>query len=368
MINEIQENPGEQNSNQVGSKTSSVKDYIEVVPSVPLYRMQGHAILKITKLIFDPEEIHPKKMVLESSVGSCILIDNDYNDLDEFSTFPNRPDTIAWYPAEEFLYHCDIDIDHAVEEFRDWGITQVDLGHGLDITVDVRTFLEAIKDPDGGYHIVCHYDAWRKSLRDKGFFSMLSSQDFGAKKTSDLYNLRMASETQYRILKSQEGFDTTRVHTDAAMMSKYAICFAASILRHSIMKACLDNGLDTNDMIQKMDRISLLLLDNQNYRFIRDMSLNARKLFGAFSMNMDTFDEIARDYTSRKTQPINSQVHKLPEARTPEKRKRGRKPGSKNKATAVESVPHQEQDRPKRGRPKGSKNKPKQETIATADS
>lgn len=146
MINEIKENPGEQNSSQVGSKTTSVKDYIEVVPSVPLYRMQGYAILKITKLIFDPEEIHPNKMVLESSVGSCILIDNDYNDLDEFSTFPNRPDTIAWYPAEEFLYHCDKDIDHAVEEFRDWGITQVDLGHGLDITVDVRTFLEAIKE------------------------------------------------------------------------------------------------------------------------------------------------------------------------------------------------------------------------------
>ena len=92
------------------------------------------------------------------------------------------------------------------------------------------------KNPHDAF--VCHYDAWRKSLRDKGFFSMLSSQDFGAKKTSDLYNLRMASETQYRILKSQEGFDTTRVHTDAAMMSKYAICFAASILRHSIMKAC----------------------------------------------------------------------------------------------------------------------------------
>lgn len=225
-------------------------------------------------------------------------------------------------------------------------------------------FLEAIKNPDGGYHVVCHYNAWRKSLRDKGFFSMLSSQDFGAKKTSDLYNLRMASETQYRILKSQEGFDTTRVHTDAAMMSKYAICFAASILRHSIMKACLDNGLDTNDMIQKMDRISLLLLDNQNYRFIRDMSLNARKLFGAFSMNMDTFDEIARDYTSRKTQPINSQVHKLPEARTPEKRKRGRKPGSKNKATLAREAAIAdakargecvEAPAKKKGRPFGSK-------------
>ena len=147
-------------------------------------------------------------------------------------------------------------------------------------------------------------------------------------------------------------------------LSKYAICFAASILRHALMNACLLSGLDTNDMIQKMDRISLLLLDNQSYRFIRDMSVNARKLFCAFNMNMDSFDEIARDYTRRKTQPINSQVHKLPEARTPETRKRGRKPGSKNKATLAREAAkaeakargeYVEEPLRKKGRPFGSK-------------
>ena len=237
-------------------------------------------------------------------------------------------------------------------------------GKKPDIPKKFKPFLESVKDSDGKYRIICHYDAWRKSLRDKGFFSILSSRDFGAKKVSELYDLRMASETQYRILKSQEGFDTTRVHTDAAMMSKYAICFASSILRHSIMKACLQNGLDTNDTIQKMDRITLLLLDSQNYRFIRDMSLNARKLFAAFSMNMDSFDEIARDYTRRKTQPINSQVHKLPVAGVPEKRKRGRQPGSKNKATLAREAAiaeakargeYVEEPHRKRGRPSGSK-------------
>lgn len=227
-----------------------------------------------------------------------------------------------------------------------------------------KAFLEATPGPDGRYTITCNYAAWRKALRNKGFYSMLSSRNFGPGQTAQLYDLRIASETQYRTLKSQEGFDTTRVHTDAAMMSKYAICFASSILRHTIMTVCQQNGLDTNDMIQKMDRITLLMLDNQDYRFIRDMSIKARTLFKAFSMNLDSFDVIARDFTKRKKQPINSQVHKLPETGKPKERKRGRQPGSKNKATLAKEAAiaeakakgeYIEEPRRKRGRPFGSK-------------
>lgn len=227
-----------------------------------------------------------------------------------------------------------------------------------------KPFLKAVKNPDGSFSVVCDYEAWRKKLKDKGFFSMLSSRDFGAGKTYNLYALRMVSEVQYRILKSQEGFDTARVHTDEALMSKFAICFAATVLRHAIMTACQNRCLDTNEMIQKMDRITLLLLENRNYRFIRDMSVKARELFEEFSMNMDSFDVIARDYTKRKTEPINSQVHKLPETGKIQKRKRGRQPGSKNKATLAREAAiaeakargdYVEDPKRKKGRPFGSK-------------
>ena len=227
-----------------------------------------------------------------------------------------------------------------------------------------KDVLEVVPKANGGYEVVCHYDAWKKHLHDKGFYSILSSRDFGAERTARIYDLRIASEVQYRTLKSQEGFDTTRVHTDAAMMSKYAVCFVASILRHTIMTACQRNDLDTNDMIRKMDRIVLLLLDNQNYRFIRDMSFNAKALFREFSMNMDSFDEIARDYNTRKTQPIHSQVRKFPEAEGAMPRKRGRRLGSKNKSTIAREAAiaeakakgeYVEEVKRKKGRPFGSK-------------
>ena len=303
-------------------------------------------------IFFNPEYLIDRKELYGTSLKAQI-----------WKTYPDTGIINLYFSASRGCFRGS-DFNLAVSDAKEKAERICAEGKKPVIPKKFKPFLESVKDSDGKYSIICHYDAWRKSLRDKGFFSILSSRDFGAKKASELYDLRMASETQYRILKSQEGFDTTRVHTDAAMMSKYAICFASSILRHSIMKACLQNGLDTNDMIQKMDRITLLLLDSQNYRFIRDMSLNARKLFAAFSMSMDSFDEIARDYTRRKTQPINSQVHKLPVAGVPEKRKRGRQPGSKNKATLAREAAiaeakargeYVEEPRRRRGRPFGSK-------------
>ena len=133
------------------------------------------------------------------------------------------------------------------------------------------------------------------SAAQRRIFSILSSEDFGAQRVFDIYQLRIASETQFRSLKSQEGFDTTRVHTDPGMLSKYAICFAASILRHTIMKACLKNGLDTNEQIQKMDRINLLIGDNGTVKFIRHINEKTQRLFNEFGLTLISFDEIARD-------------------------------------------------------------------------
>ena len=169
---------------------------------------------------------------------------------------------------------------------------------------------------------------------------MLSSKDFGPKFVYDTYQLRMPCETQYRILKSQEGFDTTRVHTDSAMLSKYAICFAASILRYWIMKACQKNMLDTNVVIQRMDRIRFLINEAGRATVIRNLSSDAKKLFGEFAMNLESFEEIARDFNDRRQTNIKSEIRSKPVPKEEDavKPKRGRPPGSKNKKTLVKEA------------------------------
>jgi hypothetical protein len=143
---EIQENPGEQKSSQVGRKTSSVKDYIEVVPSLPTYHMSDvGTISKVLKYLFNPDNAQPEKMLTESNMGFCLLENCECDCFEEFSTIFGHPDTIAMFPAGKFLDYCDMDVDQGVEELKKWGITQVDLGQGLNISVDTKTFFDALK-------------------------------------------------------------------------------------------------------------------------------------------------------------------------------------------------------------------------------
>ncbi len=223
-----------------------------------------------------------------------------------------------------------------------------------------------VREEDEKYWVECNYEAWDKSLHSKGFFTMLSSDDFGPAFVYDTYRLRDASETQYSILKSQEGYDTTRVHTDAGMLSKYAICFVSSILRYWIMKSCKRHKLNTNEMIQKMDRIRLLVNDGGKVIFIRDMSQDSQDLFSEFGMDKESFEAIARDYNNRAQTKIKSEIREMPDFkdhRPQEKPKRGRPPGRKNNKTLAREAAHakegKEDDKQKtakkRGRPVGAK-------------
>ena len=231
------------------------------------------------------------------------------------------------------------------------------------IDKDLKKYFDINQDSDGGFSVSYRYDEWKKGLHNQGFFSMLSSKDYSPEKVFKIYQLRMASETQYRILKSQEGFDTTRVHTDKGMMSKYAICFAASILRHTIMSVCIKHDLETNAIIQKCDRIHFMQLEGGEYIFVRKMFKDYRTVISDFSMNIDSFEEIVKSYNRRQSSKIYSQVHEIPRI-IPEVRRRGRPPGRKNNKTlereAVEAEArvkgiYIEPEKKKRGRPVGIK-------------
>ena len=148
---EKNENPGEQKSSQVESKTSRKKsnvNYIEVVPSLPTYYMDEGDIGRVLKLLFVPEEPTPVKVVLEYPFGRVELLDYDkLVKLFIFSTLFGHPDTVLHFCIEELLLLYDLETDFAARELAGWGITKVELRLG-DIStkiVDTKTFLEAFK-------------------------------------------------------------------------------------------------------------------------------------------------------------------------------------------------------------------------------
>jgi hypothetical protein len=132
------------------------------------------------------------------------------------------------------------------------------------------------------------------------------------------------------------------------------------------MKACQKNKLDTNVMIQRMDRIRFMINEAGKAVVIRNLSTEAKQLFGEFAMNLESFEEIARDFNDRRQTNIKSEIRSKPIPRQKDvvKPKRGRPPGRKNDKTlekeakiakAKENGTYMEPPARKRGRPPGSK-------------
>lgn len=246
---------------------------------------------------------------------------------------------------------------------------------------ELQSYL-SVKKRGRSREVVYDYEAWQSALDGKGFCSIASSLDLGPEKADRLYHLRDVSEKQYMIMKSQLGYDTTRVHTTEGIKSKFAVCFIASIIRSEICRSCRKLGYDSNRMIREIDRVVLVLMTDGLYVSVNNLSARQKDLLAEYGVLPEHFKAFADDVNRRRISPINSQVHQLPDQGASAKKRRGRPPkkkleeellpvpkrgpgrpkGSKNKKTldreakqqATEQLPTR-----KPGRPKGSKNKPR---------
>ena len=142
-------------------------------------------------------------------------------------------------------------------------------------------------------------------------------------------------------------------------------------------------SLDINQMIREIDRVVLVLMTDGLYDSVNNLSIRQNDLLAAFGIQSPFFKSFADDVNHRRINPINSQVHRLPDSDQTAKKKQGRPPkkkltveislpvpkrkpgrpkGSKNRKTLEREVLQQQEHQPvkrKPGRPKGSKNKPK---------
>ncbi len=171
------ENPGEQKSSQVGSKTSRKKsnvNYIEAVPSLPTYCPDVAGVVRVLKILFVPEERTPVKMVVQHTFGLPMLIDYEHRDI--FSTLPDHPDTVRSFCIEKLLLMCDLDTDYAARELAGWGITKVELrlGDGSTKIVDTKTFYEAFKQQleNNSDELVIQYENEEIRIPNELFFRL----------------------------------------------------------------------------------------------------------------------------------------------------------------------------------------------------
>ena len=169
--------------------------------------------------------------------------------------------------------------------------------------VTVKQHLSSyISIPEGDEQNQCSvydYEKWKKDANEKGFFSICSSSDFGAETVLSIYHLRDSSETTYSLLKSQEGFHTTRVHSTSSVLNKFAVCFITSIIRTEIELACHSLQLDTNVMLHKLEHIHIFLAPGNEYMFSKSIRDDQKKLLNKFGITEKHLESITSEVNFR---------------------------------------------------------------------
>ena len=158
---------------------------------------------------------------------------------------------------------------------------KISQGKAANIPSELSNYLSVQAEGDTQI-IVRNETAFQEDIDKKGYASIASSEDFGPEETNRLYHLRDVSEKQFMIMKSQMGYDTTRVHSDASIESRFAVCFVAAIMRSIIMNKCKELRFDTNRIIRELDNISFLMMVGGEYETIRDHTDRQKKIFRSF--------------------------------------------------------------------------------------
>ncbi|MBQ8095070.1 MAG: transposase [Clostridia bacterium] len=207
--------------------------------------------------------------------------------------------------------------------------------------------------------VVANYDKWNTSMSEKGFHSIAVADNIMPNEANRLYKLRDTSETQYSILKSQEGANTTRVHKTEGIYSKFALSFISSLIRFEIEAACKKLEMDTNPTIQSMEQIALLYGADGRYEAVRNLSGEQKQLFEMFDMDQDDLERIAKEFNSRN-QTDSKNPNRIIAIKTPviqkNTHKRGRISNTSDNSIPEESTPvNTDTIKSKGGRPLGKK-------------
>ena len=242
----------------------------------------------------------------------------------------------------------------------------INAGQPASVAQNMIKYVEIETDSNDQRSVRFNYGNWKNAMNGKGYFSLVASRDYGAEECLRIYHLRDSSETQYSLIKSQEGFHTTRTHTTESIRSKFAVAFFSSIIRTEIMLACKELELDTNVMIQRMNCLRLLQISNSLYTYTRTHGKNEMHLLNRFGITEQHLETMGNEYNQRINSRIDDQVRKIPvcDSVVQGKRKRGRIKGSKNRKTLEREAeefklngyrPKEEQPKRKHGRPQGSR-------------
>ncbi len=180
-------------------------------------------------------------------------------------------------------------------------------------------------------------------MDEKGLYGIVTSSEMTPREVHELYVSRSASETQYRLIRTQLGYGTIRVSCTAGVRARFSAGFLASILQYEIEKAARELGRNANRMVCELERVEAQKL-NDVYTYSHVENERLKKFFHLLQADAEELIEESIRFENDRL------AGRVP---APRHRKTGPKKGTHRKKYDTEGneIPR------KSGVPKGTKRK-----------
>ena len=197
------------------------------------------------------------------------------------------------------------------------------------------------------------------SMSSMGFFSMAVSD--GISPSDALRLCRMPEASGLGIPVGEEG-GSGQAGRAACSPGRLAMLFISGIVRSEFMQACRKYGLSEAQALRSLSEVRLLSSGNDQYEAVRGVPDDALRLLGEFSIDADSLERIAAEYSSRSRADERTPDRRLPDDGRPLTRSNSHRRGRPRKAAPEKSENGRvsggdatEAVKPKGGRPKGKK-------------
>ena len=212
----------------------------------------------------------------------------------------------------------------------------------------------------------------------KGYSAIACSHNLTFKEVAILYGKRDVSEKQYMIMKSQLGFHSGRAHTTEGLEARHLSCFVAQIVKTKFAIICNKLSYEPTVAFKELSFLCIQRTPENEYDYFNNASEKQLELLNAVGFDQKDMKDVAEEESRRANKRVFNQVKKLKlremfkeegqdsDTETPPKsdgEEKGKQPSADSKKK-IKSTPTVQQDNPcaprKRGRKPGTKNRPKE--------
>lgn len=180
------------------------------------------------------------------------------------------------------------------------------------VSENMRSYLSVERpDENSPYEVKFIADNVQKTIDEKGLYTVLSSEELPPAEVDLLYTSRSSSEVQYKIIKTELGYGTVRIHFTPSLYAKFTLGFISSILRFEIQSYARSIGRNTTDMIRELNMLTAVKI-NDVYTYSH--SENARQLgfFKHYSCSEKLIDECVKEENDRLAGRLPTPRHRKP--------------------------------------------------------